>query len=146
MLKIKCFKVGSFHTRIKFGYRHSVKCLDYLFLYINNLVFLHCGLYSTTHNCSYRVVVRELTAFHRILFLWFRSWIFSYFKLFAYSSITIGTFTTGSKFINQKYFIIIFLNKVRIPLPNVGSLNFICFLYSQSPIQITTSSGFPNAF
>ena len=72
-------KVGSFHTHVKFDYRHSIKCLDYLFLYINNLVFLrylshsllfcrylmnHCGLYSTTHNRSYSVKVRELTAIH----------------------------------------------------------------------------------
>ena len=69
---------------VYFVYRNSVKNLDYfLFLYIDNLVFLsyvlldmlscrclmnHCGLYSTHHNRSYIVVAREPTAFHHILF------------------------------------------------------------------------------
>ena len=37
-------------------------------------------------------------------------------------------------------------NRVLIPFPLVGSLNFICLFCSQSPKQTNTSSGFPNIF
>lgn len=39
-MRKKMFKVRSFHTCVKFDYKHSLKCFDYLFLYINNLVYL----------------------------------------------------------------------------------------------------------
>jgi len=48
----KRFKVRSFHTCVKFDYKHSLKCFDYLFLYINNLVCL-CYLLRSLLFCRY---------------------------------------------------------------------------------------------
>jgi len=48
----KRFKVRSFHTCVKFDYRHSLKCFDYFFLYINNLVCL-CYLLRSLLFCRY---------------------------------------------------------------------------------------------
>jgi len=79
----KIFKVGSFHTLVKFVYSNSVLVLDY-FLYINNLVFLiylllfllfcrylmnHYGLYSINYNRSYSVVVHEPIVIHLSFYL-----------------------------------------------------------------------------
>ncbi len=51
----KMSKVRSFHTCVKFDYKHSLKCFDYLFLYINNLVCL-CYLFTIRVALNYALL------------------------------------------------------------------------------------------